>query len=95
MDLDDPSVFIAIALVADIARELTTYKQVIARDDSAKWDSAMKAELEAMKEQDVWTVVPELKNRNIVGSKWVYKIKRDANGNIDQYKARLVAKGFS
>ena len=95
MDLDDPSAFIAIALLADIANKPTTYKQAMARDNSTKWDSAMKAELEAMKEQDVWTIVPEPKDRNIVGSKWVYKIKRDANGNIDQYKARLVAKGFS
>ena len=95
MELDDPSVFIAIALLANIAHELTTYKQAMVRDDSTKWDSAMKAELEVMKEQDVWTIVPEPKNRNIVASKWVYKIKWDTNENIDRYKARLVAKGFS
>ena len=32
---------------------------------------------------------------NIVGCKWVFKIKRNAAGEIDKYKARLVAKGYS
>lgn len=34
-------------------------------------------------------------NRNVIGSKGVYKIKRDRNGKISRYKARLVAQSFS
>ena len=30
----------------------------------------------------------------MVGCKWVFKIKRDSNGNIAKYNARLVAKGY-
>jgi hypothetical protein len=35
-----------------------------------------------------------MKGRNIVGCKWVYKIKRKQDDSLDRYKARLVAKGF-
>ena len=33
-------------------------------------------------------------NRKAIGSKWVFKIKKNPNGSIIKYKARLVAKGF-
>ena len=33
--------------------------------------------------------------RRAIGSKWVFKIKTNALGEIQQYKARLVAQGFS
>lgn len=31
---------------------------------------------------------------NIIGCKWVFKLKRNTNGGIERYKARLVAKGY-
>ena len=95
--LSDPpeESILASALLVTEDYEPRTYKQATTCSDSAKWLQAMKEELDILKEQDVWTVVPTPQNRNIVGCRWVYKIKRDAMGNIIRYKARLVAQGYS
>lgn len=55
----------------------------------------MQAELKAMEDMGVWEVVPRPENTNVISSKWVYKLKRDANGEISRFKARLVARGFT
>jgi len=44
---------------------------------------------------DVWEIVPRLKDKVIVTSKWIFKIKHAVDGSIDKYKARFVARGFS
>ena len=33
-------------------------------------------------------------NHKAIGVKWVYKIKRTADSEVDRYKVRLVAKGY-
>jgi histone deacetylase 1/2 len=58
------------------------------------WIAAMNNEYQALVHNSTWHLVPKPKNKNIIGCKWVYKIKRKADGTIDRYKARLVAKGF-
>lgn len=58
------------------------------------WVSAMDAEHQALIQNRTWHLVPKPRGKNIIGCKWVYKIKCRANGSIDRYKARLVAKGY-
>lgn len=82
-------------LTAIVDTEPTSYRQAERSPDWLEWRKAMDEELESLKENEVWDVVPRPANRKIVDSKWVYKIKTDANGNIDRYKARLVARGFT
>jgi hypothetical protein len=41
-----------------------------------------------------WTLVPSSVAKNVVGCKWIFKLKRKADGSIEHHKARLVAKGF-
>jgi hypothetical protein len=59
-----------------------------------RWVAAMDAEFDALLRNGTWHLVPRPKGKNIIGSKWVYKVKRKADGTVDRYKARVVAKGF-
>jgi histone deacetylase 1/2 len=59
----------------------------------SKWVMAMNNEYEALLRNRTWHLVPRPKGKNVIGCKWVYKVKRKADGSIDRHKARLVAKG--
>ena len=54
----------------------------------------MDEEYDALMRNKTWRLVPAGHGKNLIDCKWVYKVKRKANGEIDRYKARLVAKGF-
>jgi histone deacetylase 1/2 len=58
------------------------------------WKHAMDNEYSALMKNKMWHLVPPQQGRNVIDCKWVYKVKRKADGTIDRYKARLVAKGF-
>ena len=75
--------------------EPSTYEEAINSPHSQQWQDAMRAELEAMEKMHVWEVIPRPEKMNVISSKWVYKLKHDANGEISRFKARLVAPGFT
>jgi hypothetical protein len=58
------------------------------------WRDAMNLEFDAPLRNGTWTLVPPTSNMNIVGCKWVFRLKRKVDGSIDRHKARLVTKGF-
>lgn len=55
----------------------------------------MQEEFDALLKNKTWELVPSKPTHNIVGNKWIFRIKRKADGTIDRYKARHVAKGFT
>lgn len=59
------------------------------------WVKAMEEEIRALHSTHTWELVPRPANVNVIGSKWVYRIKFKENGTVDRYKARLVAKGYT
>ena len=67
------------------------------RTEAAKhpeWRKAMNTEFTALLKNRTWTLVPPKPHQNLVGCKWVFRVKRHADETIERYKARLVAKGF-
>ncbi|KAK1417226.1 hypothetical protein QVD17_26351 [Tagetes erecta] len=59
------------------------------------WIHAMQTEYNALHKNCTWTLVPRPSTTNIVGSKWVFRIKYRPDGSIGRHKARLVAQGFT
>jgi Reverse transcriptase (RNA-dependent DNA polymerase) len=55
----------------------------------------MKVEMETLKAKHTWDLVDPPPGVNIMGSKWIYDIKWDGEGNRIKDKARLVAKGYT
>jgi hypothetical protein len=72
-----------------------TFKEAMAGPDADKWYEAMVTEMQAHVKNGTWELVELPRGRKAIGSKWVFKIKRAADGSVDRYKAHLVAKGFS
>ena len=63
--------------------------------DQQVWRDAMLEEYSSIMKNDVWDVVPKSEGKSVVSSKWIYKIKHVADGNIQKFKARFVTWGFS
>ena len=63
--------------------------------ENVHWKTAMQAEFDSIEKNQTWDLVDLPKGKRAIGTKWVYKIKRHADGSIDRYKARLVAKGYA
>ncbi|XP_070020537.1 uncharacterized mitochondrial protein AtMg00810-like [Nicotiana sylvestris] len=58
-------------------------------------DSTMSQEIKVLEDNATWEIINLPVSKRAIGSKWVFKIKYKANGEIEIYKDRLVAKGYS
>jgi hypothetical protein len=55
----------------------------------------MDEELDQIEKNDTWELVPRPKNKNVNGTKWVFKNKLNEYGYVTRNKSRLVCKGYS
>jgi len=74
---------------------INIYAEAMRRPDAQKWHEAAENEIKALVENGTWELVSRPPNSKPIGSKWVFKVKRHADGSIDRYKGRVVAKGYN
>lgn len=58
------------------------------------WNAAMTKEIDTFKKTGTYSLVPYQPDMNILGCKWVFRTKLQADGALDKLKARLCVKGF-
>lgn len=82
------------ALISNID-EPRTVREAMGMHDVDSWMEAMNEEMEALKKNATWNLVPFPEGQKPIGCKWVFKKKLGLDGSVEKYNAQLVAKGYS
>ena len=59
------------------------------------WVKAMNEELEQIEKNNTWESIPRPNDKNVIGTKWIFKNNLNENGDAIRNKVRLVCKGYS
>ena len=83
------------AIPMSIFENPKSYRQAMASDQTAEWKAAMDKEIDSLMKNETWVLTPLPEGESVIGSRWVYTMKRDGAGNLTIHKARFVAQGFT
>ena len=64
-------------LVDSEINEPSTIHEALNGEQSDQWKEAMKSEYSSFLKNDTWELAPSPEGKNIVGSRWVLKVKRN------------------
>jgi hypothetical protein len=68
--------------------EPNCYEEAMKLKNKNEWKLAVKDEIKSLEANETE------KPKNIIGCKWVFKIRSNPNESISRFKAELVARGF-
>ncbi|KAL4376081.1 hypothetical protein GQ457_02G039440 [Hibiscus cannabinus] len=75
--------------------EPSTFQEAMNSSDASQWMTAMQEEIEALHKNNTWDLVPLPQGKKLIGNKWVFKIKRNGDDQVERYRARLMVKGYA
>jgi hypothetical protein len=71
------------ALMSDLVeKEPTCFEEAVQKEE---WMDPMTKEYQSIMKNDVWEVVPRPKKKDVVSSKWIYKIKHAVDRSIEKH----------
>ncbi|CAI7798545.1 unnamed protein product [Closterium sp. NIES-54] len=73
----------------EMPREPATLKEALESSDAEEWKKTMESELKSIEENGTWELVELPKGRKAITSKWLFKIKSDADVKIECYKVEV------
>ena len=75
--------------------EPDSFKAAMSSSEAEDWHTAMQQEIDSLHRNNTWELVPLPPGRKPIQSRWVYRLKMNADGSINRFKARHVAKGYT
>jgi hypothetical protein len=75
--------------------EPKSYLEAVNGPNGDLWKEAVEKKLGSLDKARTWDVVDRVAGKKEVGSRWVFKVKRLADGSVDKFKARFHAQGLS
>lgn len=98
-ELPSPPSFRVYALSDDcyviFGDEPQSYEEAMSRPNAHEWDAAMVQEIKSIVTLGTFELVDLPPGWTPIGTRWVFLIKCDPDGNIIHYKAHPVAQGFT
>ena len=82
---------VAAELHLQIEEEPATFAEA---EKHESWHRAMIEEMDSIESNRTWRLVPLPPGHRPIRLKWVYKVKKNAVGEVIKHKARLVVKGY-
>ena len=72
-----------------------SYKHALESVNCPAWLRSMDDEMAAMRDFGVWVLEPLPPGAREISTKWVFRVKRNADGSVAKLKSRLTARGFT
>jgi transposase InsO family protein len=86
--------YIDVAFISGV-NEPDSIEEALDTELSEEWKSAAESEIQSLTNNETWELTELPSGCKPLGCKWIFKIKRGSDGQVERYKARLVAKGYT